>query len=233
MAKPTAIDISLKRFSGAQLKALTETVDRLRQLLPATSEGKAWGMPTFFADGIALIGLEGFKKHNSVFPMSGRIPRLLEVQLAGYAVSKGTIQFPLDKPMPKPILKAIVKARIEELNASFPKASGEYRQFYDNGALQSSGRMSGKVMTGAWRWYRRDGSLMRTGSFTKGEQTGEWVTYDAAGRVVKRTQMGAKPAAKKPAVKKAPVKKAAKKSAVKKSAVKKPAVKKLARKSAK
>lgn len=186
----SVIDARLARFTGAQHAALVATVAALRRLLPGASDVISYGMPALALDGVSVIAVDGFTRHNSLFPMSGSIPALLASDLKGYTFSKGTIQFPVDAPIPMPLLRAIVKAKIAELNASYPKKSGEFKEFYDNGRLKASGRMRDGVLVGTWRWYRRDGSLMRTGSFTAGEQSGEWVTYAADGRMVKRTHMG-------------------------------------------
>ena len=191
------IDQSLTRFTGSQHAALAATVETLRTLLPMSTEAITWGMPTLKIDGVGVFAIEGFTKHNSLFPMSGSLPAALAADLKGYHVSKGTIQFPLDKPMPPALLRKIVKAKIAELNSSYPKKNGEVKEFYDNGVLKASGKQLRGQLTGAWRWYRRDGSLMRTGNFTAGRQSGEWVTYAADGRVVKRTDFGRPVPAKK------------------------------------
>lgn len=198
---PSPIEVSLRRFSGEQRAALETTIARLRELLPTATDAISWGMPTLKVDGVAIIAVEGFTHHNSLFPMSGSLPRLLATQLAGYQVSKGTIQFSKHKPMPKALLRAIVKAKIAEVNSGYPKKNGEVKEFYDNGVLKATGRMKDGTLTGAWKWYRRDGSLMRSGTFVSGAQSGEWVTYAADGGVVKRTQFTRRPATRAAAVK--------------------------------
>ena len=37
-----------------------------------------------------------------------------EKELKGFATSKGTIQFPSDKPLPDALVRKIVKARVKE-----------------------------------------------------------------------------------------------------------------------
>ena len=50
------------------------------------------------------------------------------------------------------------RAKIAEINAGYPKASGQVREFYDNGFVKTAGRIR------------------------HGERTGTWVSYDRAGR---------------------------------------------------
>ncbi len=145
-------------------------------------------MPTFKVDGVAVVGFDGFKAHNSLFPYSGGVVALVADARPEWAVSKGTIQFPLAEPFPGPLLKRVLALRIDEINAGYPKRGGETKEFYDNGRLKLSGRVRNGELHGAWRWWRRDGSLMRSGSFRDGVQVGEWTTYDRAGQPVKTTR---------------------------------------------
>ena len=55
-----------------------------------------------------------FKNHCSVFP-GARAVAALEVDLKDYKTSKGTIQFPLDRPLPTRLVKKLVKARLAEI----------------------------------------------------------------------------------------------------------------------
>ena len=183
------VDAHLERFAGAQAAALRKTRDLIAKALPGAEQVISYGMPTFKIDGVAVVGIEGFKQHNSLFPYSGEVLRLIEAEHADWVAAKGTVRFPMDRPFPAPLLKKVLALRIAEINASYPKKNGQTKEFYSNGVLKLKGRITpeGK-MHGAWQWFRRDGSLMRSGSFRDEVQVGEWVTYDRDGNEVKRTR---------------------------------------------
>ena len=182
------VDAHLARFAGAQARALQTTRQRIATALPGAEPVIAYGMPTFKVDGVAVVGFDGFKGHNSLFPYSGGVVALVADARPEWAVGKGTIQFPLAEPFPGPLLKRVLALRIDEINAGYPKRGGETQEFYANGRLKLSGRVRNGELHGAWRWWRRDGSLMRAGSFRDGVQVGEWTTYDRAGAPVKTTR---------------------------------------------
>lgn len=77
-----------------------------------TTEVISYGMPMFKYRGM-LVGYAAFKKHCSLFPTGSGVENFAK-ELAGYHTSKGTIQFPSDKPLPDMLLKKIVKYRIKE-----------------------------------------------------------------------------------------------------------------------
>ncbi|MEI6120654.1 MAG: DUF1801 domain-containing protein [Actinomycetes bacterium] len=177
-----------KKFPKEQQKALLATIAAAEALFPRAERAIAWGMPTLKIGDDNLCHVMGFKSHNSLFPASGSIAEHLEKELANYSISKGTIQFGLDKPFPKPLLKKILLTRLEQINASYPKKSGIFIEYYKNGGVKAEGKYKGSKINGLWKFYRIDGSVMRTGSFKDGEQSGTWTTYAANGRVVKVTK---------------------------------------------
>lgn len=186
------IDDHLARFPDAQRAALSAVCETIRTALPGATEVISYGMPTFKVDGAtgtAVIGLDGFSKHNSLFPYSGRVLTEFADALAPYEGTKGSIHFDRDRPFPAPLLKRILKVRLAEINAGYPKKSGESKEFYDNGFLKASGKVKDGELQGAWRWFRRDGTLLRSGSFRAGVQTGEWVTYDRRGELHRVTRI--------------------------------------------
>ncbi len=146
-------------------------------------------MPTLRIDGDIVVSLLGFARHNSIFPGPGVIERL-GGRLSNMAVTKGTIHFDRDRAMKSSLIKAICQARIEEINASYPKAGGAFKEFYPNGFVKSRGKMKAGELHGAWEWFRRDGTIKRSGRFTDGRQVGRWITYDSAGKPYKETDFG-------------------------------------------
>lgn len=184
------VDKHLKSFETSQRLILENLQEMIADELPTATQVIKYGIPTFMIEGVAIIGFDGYKKHNSLFPYSGSTNMLLEKELAGYEQTKGSIHFALDKRFPKPLLKKIIKARIGQINSSYPKRTGEYLEFYGNGVLKASGKMKSDQMHGDWKWFRKDGVIMRSGSFKNGKQIGVWITYDQKGKPYKKTNFG-------------------------------------------
>jgi uncharacterized protein YdhG (YjbR/CyaY superfamily) len=67
-----------------------------------------------FRQGRVLVWFAAFSDHCSLFPTSSVIERFKD-ELKPFSTSKGTVQFPLDKPLPIALIKRMVKARLAEL----------------------------------------------------------------------------------------------------------------------
>lgn len=78
-----------------------------------TTEGISYGIPMFKFHGM-LVGYAAFKEHCSLFPTGSGVLDQFAKELAGHRTSKGTIQFPPDKPLPDALIKKIVRARVRE-----------------------------------------------------------------------------------------------------------------------
>jgi uncharacterized protein YdhG (YjbR/CyaY superfamily) len=105
----------LKKFDKPQRDALQAVRLIIAESLPDAEEVIKYGIPTFAIDGKGIIGFDGFKNHNSIFPYSGAINTRLKSELANYEQTKGSIHFAKEKPMPKALLKKIIKERLKQI----------------------------------------------------------------------------------------------------------------------
>jgi len=77
------------------------------------TETISYGIPAFKHKGV-LIWFAAFANHCSLFPTASVIEKFKN-ELKGFAKSKGTIQFPTDKPLPAALVKKMVKARVAQI----------------------------------------------------------------------------------------------------------------------
>ena len=94
------------------------TLAKVRGMIRAAAPKEAteqlsYGMPAFRYKG-ALVAYGAFKNHCSFFPMQASLTDAMQDDLKGYRTSKGTLQFPLDRPLPAALVKKMVKARVAE-----------------------------------------------------------------------------------------------------------------------
>jgi uncharacterized protein YdhG (YjbR/CyaY superfamily) len=76
------------------------------------SEVISYGIPAFKHNGV-LVWFAAFSNHCSLFPTASVI-ELFKHELKGFSTSKGTVQFPTDKPLPIVLIKKLVKARVAQ-----------------------------------------------------------------------------------------------------------------------
>ena len=77
---------------------------------PEAGEIISYGIPAFQHRRV-LVWFAAFSKHCSLFPTASVI-EAFKSELKDFSTSKGTIQFPHDKPLPTALIKKIVKARV-------------------------------------------------------------------------------------------------------------------------
>lgn len=68
---------------------------------------------------VVLVWYAAFSDHCSLFPKASIIEAFND-ELKGFAVSKGTIQFPNKRPLPLALIKRIVKARVSAASRKRP-----------------------------------------------------------------------------------------------------------------
>jgi len=98
----------------ADIQGILESIRQtIRKTAPGAKEVISYGMPGFKLDNHLLVWFAAFKDHISLFPTASGVDTFKD-KLKGYKTSKGTIQFPLDKPIPYDLIKEITEFRIKD-----------------------------------------------------------------------------------------------------------------------
>jgi len=107
------VDEYLARVPEPARTTLKKVRAAIRSAVPRdATETISYGMPAFKYKGV-LVWFAAFSNHCSLFPGAGVIEEFKN-ELKGFSTSKGTIQFPVDKPLSAALIKRMVKARIAQ-----------------------------------------------------------------------------------------------------------------------
>jgi uncharacterized protein YdhG (YjbR/CyaY superfamily) len=93
----------------------------IKKAAPQAQETISYGMPAFKLNGV-LVYFAAFKNHIGFFPTSSGV-EAFKKELTPYAISKGTIRFPLDKPIPFDLVEKVVKFRLNEVSIKKERTS--------------------------------------------------------------------------------------------------------------
>ena len=114
--KTTAAPKNVDEYLASVPEPARSTLEKVRAVIrsvapPEATEVISYRIPMFKYEGM-LVGFAAFSNHCSLFP--GALPESFKDELKRYPISKGTIQFPVDKPLPSALIKKLVKARIKQ-----------------------------------------------------------------------------------------------------------------------
>jgi uncharacterized protein YdhG (YjbR/CyaY superfamily) len=107
---------TMDEYIGAFPKNVQDILQKLRGVIresaPQAEEAISYGIPTFKLNG-NLVHFAAYKNHIGFYPTSSAI-MAFKKKLSPYKQSKGTVQFPIDKPIPLDLVKKIVRFRVKE-----------------------------------------------------------------------------------------------------------------------
>jgi uncharacterized protein YdhG (YjbR/CyaY superfamily) len=107
---PKTIDEYIAGFPHDVQEILEKIRSTIKKAAPDAEETISYQMPTFTLKG-NLVHFAAFKKHIGFYPTSTGIEKFKN-ELSVYEGSKGSVQFPFDKPIPYGLLSKIVKFRV-------------------------------------------------------------------------------------------------------------------------
>jgi len=111
------VDHYISTFAEEQQKALTSVREAIQQAAPTAEETISYHMPTYVLDGRYLVYFAGYKKHISLFGLSGSALAAHAEAAKPYVTAKGALQLPYNKPLPLELIDAVVKASIEDIES--------------------------------------------------------------------------------------------------------------------
>ena len=110
---PKTVDEYMARVPEPARSTLNKVRAAIRSAVPPeTEETISYGIPAFKRKKV-LVWFAAFSDHCSLFPTAAVI-EAFKSELEDFAISKGTIHFPVDKPLPAALVKKMVKARLAE-----------------------------------------------------------------------------------------------------------------------
>ncbi|MGE0073638.1 MAG: iron chaperone [Sphaerochaetaceae bacterium] len=114
-AKPniSTIDAYIEQCDPSLQPALVEMYSIIRDAVPEATEKISYGMPAFFLKK-NLVYFAASRNHIGFYPTSSGVEAFKD-ELGPYKWSKGTIQFPWDKPLPVELIRKIVRFRVKEV----------------------------------------------------------------------------------------------------------------------
>jgi len=81
----------------------------IRKVLPDAEETISYQIPTYKVRGQYVVYFAGWKRHWSLYPVTGPVRSALSSELTSYELSKGTVRFPLADPVPAKLVERIVR----------------------------------------------------------------------------------------------------------------------------
>lgn len=112
MKKPVSVNEYIESFPKDIQQRLKKMQSAIKSAAPKSKEDIKWSMPAYSYDKI-LVMFAGFKNHIGFFPTPSAITAFKK-DLKDFKTSKGTIQFPHDKPIPVALVKKITAHRVKE-----------------------------------------------------------------------------------------------------------------------
>jgi len=111
-AKYNTVDEYIASYPREVQALLEQMRMTIKKAAPKAEECISYSMPAFKLNGM-LVWYAAFKNHIGLYPRGSGID-VFAKELSKYKTSKGTVQFPLDKPLPLALIAKIVKYRVKE-----------------------------------------------------------------------------------------------------------------------
>jgi uncharacterized protein YdhG (YjbR/CyaY superfamily) len=109
-----AVDEYLRGVQEPGRSTLQTLRRTILEIVPDAEEVISYRVPAFRVRGETVAGFAAFKNHLSYLPFSGSVLSQLADELDGYAMTKSSLHFPVDRPLPKALVKKLIRVRLAQ-----------------------------------------------------------------------------------------------------------------------
>ena len=114
-AGPGEVDEYLRGVQEPGRSTLQTLRRTILEIVPDAEQVISYRVPAFRARGETIAGFAAFKHHLSYLPFSGSVLSQLGHELDGYAMTKSSLHFPVDRPLPKTLVQKLIAARLAQV----------------------------------------------------------------------------------------------------------------------
>ena len=115
-----AVDEYLRGLEEPKRSTLQTLRRTILEIVPEAEQVISYRVPAFRVGGKTVAGFAAFKDHLSYLPFSGSVLWQLGDELEGYAMTKSSLHFPVDRPLPKALVKKLIRVRLADVGRRVP-----------------------------------------------------------------------------------------------------------------
>ncbi len=108
------VDSYLRDLEEPKRTTLQELRRTILEIVPEAEEVISYRVPAFRLHGKVIAGFAAFKNHLSYLPFSGSVIGQVGDELEGYARTKSSLHFSVDRPLPKALVKKLITVRLAD-----------------------------------------------------------------------------------------------------------------------
>ena len=109
------VDEYLRAVEEPKRSTLQTLRGTILEAVPEAEQVISYRVPAFRVGGKTVAGFAAFKDHLSYLPFSGSVLGQLGDELEGYAMTKSSLHFPVDRPLPKALVKKLIRVRLADV----------------------------------------------------------------------------------------------------------------------
>lgn len=108
------VDSYLRDLEEPKRTTLRELRRTILEIAPEAEEVISYRVPAFRLNGKVIAGFAAFRNHLSYLPFSGSVLGQLADELEGYAMTKSSLHFSIDRALPKALVKKLISVRLAD-----------------------------------------------------------------------------------------------------------------------